>query len=225
MDVHHENGTNDAFHDEPGVLFLPVHQKKNDDIGYGNGEGSTLNLALTKLTGDVVMRTVFDELIVPAAQKFKPNIILVSARYDGHVLDPHGKFELTTGGDWLYRSLKKAAAFAKRLLFIVAISKASKRLKGCRSRLETQWERIRPRNAPEMFPCRFPNVRNVSLPFPIRFWISKKFPSRFFWVLMGFFIPKDWEPGAELQGAHGAGLFVVKKDYQLCKEEEGRRNR
>ncbi|GKD81393.1 histone deacetylase 14 isoform X2, partial [Tanacetum coccineum] len=85
MDVHHENGTSDAFHDEPDVLFLSVHQKKNDDIGYGSGEGSALNLALTKLTRDVVMRTVFDELIILAAQKFKPNIILVSARYDGHM--------------------------------------------------------------------------------------------------------------------------------------------
>nr|GEY09684.1 histone deacetylase 14 isoform X2 [Tanacetum cinerariifolium] len=83
MDVHHENGSKDAFHDEPDVFFLSVHQslmiirsqcwlnntRKIDDIVYGNGEGSTLNLTLPKLC---------------------------LMRYDGHVLNPHGKFQFTT---------------------------------------------------------------------------------------------------------------------------------
>ncbi|PWA49596.1 histone deacetylase 14 [Artemisia annua] len=117
-DVHHGNGTNDAFHDDPDVFFLSVHQDglyphntgKVDDLGHGNGEGATLNLALPKLTGDVAMRNVFDEVIVPAAQKFKPDIILVSAGYDGHVLDPHGRFQLTTGGYYTLTSNIKQLA-------------------------------------------------------------------------------------------------------------------
>lgn len=52
---------------------------KIDNIGCGNGEGATLNLPLAGGSGDIAMRTVFDEVIVPSAQRFKPDIILVSA--------------------------------------------------------------------------------------------------------------------------------------------------
>ncbi|GKB35715.1 histone deacetylase 14, partial [Tanacetum coccineum] len=106
FDVHHGNGTSDVFYDDPDVFFLsthqdgdyPLHTGKIDDIGCGNGEGTTLNLALPERTGDVGMRNVFDEVIKPAAKKFQPDIILVSAGYDGHVLDPMGRFQMTTGG-------------------------------------------------------------------------------------------------------------------------------
>lgn len=61
--VHHGNGTNDAFHNDPDVFFLSTHQDghyphdtgKIDDIGCGKGEGTTINVALPKLTGDVAM--------------------------------------------------------------------------------------------------------------------------------------------------------------------------
>lgn len=106
FDVHHGNGTSDVFYDDPDVFFLsthqdgdyPLHTGKIDDIGRGNGVGATLNLALPERTGDVGMRNVFDEVIKPAAKKFQPDIILVSAGYDGHVLDPVGRFQMTTGG-------------------------------------------------------------------------------------------------------------------------------
>ena len=52
---------------------------KIDQIGQGDGEGTTLNLPLPGGSGDIAMRTVFDEVIVPCAQSFKPDIILVSA--------------------------------------------------------------------------------------------------------------------------------------------------
>lgn len=52
---------------------------KFDEIGCGDGEGSTLNLPLPGGSGDIAMRTVFDEVIAPSALKFKPDIILVSA--------------------------------------------------------------------------------------------------------------------------------------------------
>ncbi|PWA36231.1 histone deacetylase 14 [Artemisia annua] len=106
FDVFHGNGTNDAFYDDPDVFFLSVHQDggyprdmgKIDDIGYGNGEGTTINLALPERSGDIAMQSVFNEVIAPAAQRFKPDIILVSAGYDGHVRDPLGNFQMTTGG-------------------------------------------------------------------------------------------------------------------------------
>ncbi|KAK6150758.1 hypothetical protein DH2020_015690 [Rehmannia glutinosa] len=88
FDVHHGNGTSDAFYDDPDIFFLSTHQDgsypgtgKINQIGIGDGEGSTLNLPLPGGSGDKAMRSVFDEVIVPCAQRFKPDIILVSAGY------------------------------------------------------------------------------------------------------------------------------------------------
>ncbi|KAG5529029.1 hypothetical protein RHGRI_029635 [Rhododendron griersonianum] len=104
FDVHHGNGTNDAFYDDPDIFFLSTHQDgsypgtgKMDQIGNGNGEGATLNLPLPAGSGDMAMRTVFDEVILPCAQRFQPDIILASAGYDGHVLDPLASLQFTTG--------------------------------------------------------------------------------------------------------------------------------
>ncbi|XP_050257242.1 histone deacetylase 14, chloroplastic-like isoform X1 [Quercus robur] len=104
FDVHHGNGTNDAFYDDPDIFFLSTHQDgsypgtgKVDEVGHRDGEGTTLNLPLPGGSGDIAMTTVFDEVIVPCAQSFKPDIILVSAGYDGHVLDPLASLQFTTG--------------------------------------------------------------------------------------------------------------------------------
>ncbi|KAJ1405043.1 Ureohydrolase domain superfamily [Sesbania bispinosa] len=117
FDVHHGNGTNDAFYDDPDVFFLSFHQDgsypgtgKFDEVGTGDGEGTTLNLPLPGGSGDTAIRTVFDEVIVPCAQRFKPDIILVSAGYDGHVLDPLANLQYTTGTYYMLASSIKQLA-------------------------------------------------------------------------------------------------------------------
>ncbi|XP_058731069.1 histone deacetylase 14, chloroplastic-like [Vicia villosa] len=117
FDVHHGNGTNDAFYDDPDVFFLSFHQDgsypgtgKFDEVGSGDGEGTTLNLPLPGGSGDTTIRTVFEEVIVPCAQRFKPDIILVSAGYDGHVLDPLANLQLTTGTYYMLASSIKQLA-------------------------------------------------------------------------------------------------------------------
>ncbi|KAM7259905.1 hypothetical protein ACFE04_015646 [Oxalis oulophora] len=117
FDVHHGNGTNDAFFEDPDIFFLSTHQDgsypgtgKVDEIGSGNGEGATLNLPLPGGSGDNAMRSVFDEVIVPAAQRFKPDIILVSAGYDAHVLDPLASLQFTTGTYYMLASNIKQLA-------------------------------------------------------------------------------------------------------------------
>ncbi|KAK1588129.1 hypothetical protein Q3G72_020119 [Acer saccharum] len=117
FDVHHGNGTNDAFYDDPDIFFLSTHQDgsypgtgKFDEVGHGEGEGTTLNLPLPGGSGDIAMRTVFDEVIVPSAQRFKPDIILVSAGYDGHVLDPLASLQFTTGTYYMLASNIKQLA-------------------------------------------------------------------------------------------------------------------
>ncbi|KAM5577808.1 histone deacetylase 14 [Rosa sericea] len=111
FDVHHGNGTNDAFYEDPDIFFLSTHQDgsypgtgKFDEIGHGDGEGTTLNLPLPGGSGDTAMRTVFDEVIVPCAQRFKPDIILVSAGYDAHALDPLASLQFTTGTYYMLAS-------------------------------------------------------------------------------------------------------------------------
>ncbi|GAV73035.1 Hist_deacetyl domain-containing protein [Cephalotus follicularis] len=117
FDVHHGNGTNDAFYDDPDIFFLSTHQDgsypgtgKIDEVGHGDGEGTTLNLPLPGGSGDMAMRTVFDEVIVPAAQTFKPDIILVSAGYDAHVLDPLAGLQFTTATYYMLASSIKQLA-------------------------------------------------------------------------------------------------------------------
>ncbi|KAH6791381.1 histone deacetylase 14 [Perilla frutescens var. frutescens] len=111
FDVHHGNGTNDAFYDDPDIFFLSTHQDgsypgtgKVNQVGAGDGEGATLNLPLPGGSGDRAMRDVFDQVIAPSAQRFKPDIILVSAGYDAHALDPLANFQFTTGTYYMLAS-------------------------------------------------------------------------------------------------------------------------
>ncbi|KAG2250004.1 hypothetical protein Bca52824_089632 [Brassica carinata] len=129
FDVHHGNGTNDAFAEDPDIFFCQlirnehkslcsVHLQdgsypgtgKISDIGKGKGEGTTLNLPLPGGSGDIAMRTAFEEIIVPCVQRFKPDLILVSAGYDAHVLDPLANLQFTTGTYYsLARDIKQLA--------------------------------------------------------------------------------------------------------------------
>ncbi|CAL9192935.1 unnamed protein product [Musa hybrid cultivar] len=117
FDVHHGNGTCDAFYDDPDVFFISTHQVgsypgtgKIEQVGQGSGEGTTLNLPLPGGSGDNSMRSVFDEVIVPCAQRFKPDIVLVSAGYDAHALDPLAGLQFTTGTYYMLASSIKQLA-------------------------------------------------------------------------------------------------------------------
>ncbi|URD74344.1 histone deacetylase [Musa troglodytarum] len=117
FDVHHGNGTCDAFYDDPDVFFISTHQVgsypgtgKIEQVGQGSGEGTTLNLPLPGGSGDHSMRSVFDEVIVPCAQRFMPDIILVSAGYDAHALDPLAGLQFTTGTYYMLASSIKQLA-------------------------------------------------------------------------------------------------------------------
>lgn len=83
---------------------------KFEEVGKGSGEGTTLNLPLPGGSGDNAMRSVFEEVIVPSAQRFKPDIILVSAGYDAHVLDPLAALQFTTGTYYMLASNIKQLA-------------------------------------------------------------------------------------------------------------------
>ena len=104
-DVHHGNGTQAAFYDDPTVLFISTHQfpfypgsGAVNETGVGAGEGFTLNVPLPAGCTDVEYLQVFQDIVVPAAEKFQPDWILVSAGFDPHRRDPLGGMNVTEEG-------------------------------------------------------------------------------------------------------------------------------
>ena len=103
-DVHHGNGTQDAFWDDDQVLFVSTHQYPYypgtgavSETGGPNAPGFTINVPLPAgATGDVFLNA-FDNLIAPAAAQFRPTWVLVSAGYDAHRDDPLADLNLTAG--------------------------------------------------------------------------------------------------------------------------------
>jgi acetoin utilization deacetylase AcuC-like enzyme len=84
---------------------------KMEEVGEGAGEGTSLNLPLPGGSGNETMSYVFEEVIVPAAQRFKPDIILVSAGYDAHFEDPLAGLQFTTGTYYqLAKGIKELAS-------------------------------------------------------------------------------------------------------------------
>jgi acetoin utilization deacetylase AcuC-like enzyme len=117
FDVHHGNGTQDIFYADPAVLFISSHQEgiypgtgALDETGAGDGRGYNINLPLPDGAGDSAFERLSAEIIEPAAALFKPNLVLVSAGFDAHWLDPLAGLQLTlTGYARLARSLSQIA--------------------------------------------------------------------------------------------------------------------
>ena len=115
-DVHHGNGTQDAFYDDPSVLFISTHQfpfypgsGAVNEVGAGAGEGYTINVPLPAGCANTEYLQVFQDVVVPAAEKFKPQWILVSAGFDPHRRDPLGGMGVSEEG---------FAAMARKLLML-----------------------------------------------------------------------------------------------------------
>lgn len=105
FDVHHGNGTQEAFAEDPRVFYFSVHQFPHypgtgywNETGYGEGKGTVLNVPLLAGTGDAGYATVFAELVWPLAERFQPELILVSAGYDAHWKDPLAQMHLSLAG-------------------------------------------------------------------------------------------------------------------------------
>ncbi|MEP7359007.1 MAG: histone deacetylase [Anaerolineales bacterium] len=118
FDVHHGNGTQDIFYLDPSVLFVSTHQSPlypytgaAEETGEGAGQGFTINLPLPGLAGDRAFDQLAAEIIEPAADRFKPNLVLVSAGFDAHWLDPLAGLQVTLSGyERLTRGLMAIAA-------------------------------------------------------------------------------------------------------------------
>jgi acetoin utilization deacetylase AcuC-like enzyme len=104
-DLHHGNGTQHCFEDDPSVLFFSTHQAFTyphsgslREIGKGRGKGYTVNIPLLPGFGDGDYLFLFERLLKPIALEFKPDLILVSAGFDIHFNDPLGGMKVTPSG-------------------------------------------------------------------------------------------------------------------------------
>lgn len=104
-DVHHGNGTQDAFYEEDRVLFCSIHQwplypmtGRDSERGAGRGSGYTLNIPQPPSRTDDDYEQIVDTIVAPAFAAFRPDLILLSAGFDAHGADPLGGMELTAAG-------------------------------------------------------------------------------------------------------------------------------
>ncbi len=128
-DLHHGNGTQHSFYDDSRILYASTHQYPYypgtgwyDEIGSGKGKGYTINVPLSYGMGDADYVHVFEEIILPVAAKWKPEIILVSAGFDTHRNDPLGGMRVTESGFAKMTKLLMEAAKTScggRILFVL----------------------------------------------------------------------------------------------------------
>jgi acetoin utilization deacetylase AcuC-like enzyme len=94
-DVHHGNGTAEAFRRRPDILFASIHQSGiypgtglMSDMGSGPGEGYTINLPVPAGSEEDLWLSLIEHIVLPAAQAFEPELVLISAGFDAHRDDP-----------------------------------------------------------------------------------------------------------------------------------------
>lgn len=104
-DIHHGNGTQDAFYTRSDVLFFSTHRYPFypgtgalHETGAGQGTGYNVNVPLPARVGDAGYREIFEQVLEPLVARYRPELILISAGYDAHVMDPLGDASLTTEG-------------------------------------------------------------------------------------------------------------------------------
>ncbi|HZB22340.1 MAG TPA: histone deacetylase [Gaiellaceae bacterium] len=118
-DVHHGNGTQDIFWDDPTVLFVSLHQWPFYPGTGGPDEQNetTINVPLPAGCGDDVYLRVLDEVVAPAMEQFAPGLLIVSAGFDAHAEDPLAWMNVTADG---FRQLaRRATSFAPRVAAVL----------------------------------------------------------------------------------------------------------
>jgi acetoin utilization deacetylase AcuC-like enzyme len=102
-DVHHGNGTQHLFEDDPSVLYISTHQYpfypgtgSYSETGIGKGSGATLNCPMSAGATDADYELAFTQQILPKIDEFKPEFILISAGFDAHQADPLAEINLST---------------------------------------------------------------------------------------------------------------------------------
>jgi len=116
-DVHHGNGTQEVFFEDPSVLYFSTHQYPHYpgtgwlyEVGKGEGEGFTVNVPLPAGTDDDGYLHALTNILVPIAMEFSPDFVLVSVGFDAHAADPLASMNVTSRGFGRFTSLIKDIA-------------------------------------------------------------------------------------------------------------------
>ena len=123
IDVHHGNGTQWIFYDDPRVLYISSHQfpfypgtGAADESGRGEGTGFTVNIPLEAGATDADYDLAYRAIAIPVLQQFAPQLTLVSAGFDAHEADPLASMRMTAGGYARVLARLRAAALASGAL-------------------------------------------------------------------------------------------------------------
>lgn len=116
-DVHHGNGTESIFYEDPTVQFISIHQfpifpdsGPPERKGEGAGFGTNLNVPMKGGSGDEEYREAFESVILPEMARFSPDILLISAGFDAHKDDPISEINLSTSMfEWMTRTVVEFA--------------------------------------------------------------------------------------------------------------------
>ncbi len=124
-DVHHGNGTQDIFFDDPDVLTISLHQDRlyprNSGMREERGIGTNINIPLSAGTGNGGYLYAFETVVRPALKKFKPDLIAVASGFDSSVYDPLGRMMVTAKGfAQMTDSLMEAAADTAKNRLVIA---------------------------------------------------------------------------------------------------------
>lgn len=128
FDVHHGNGTQEIFYDDPTVLYISLHQYPfypgtggEKELGRGDGTGFTINIPLSAGATDAVYFAALGRLVLPILEQYRPELLLLSAGFDAHARDPLAQmqlsehaFEVLTGE--LVGAMKRATGGGSALL-------------------------------------------------------------------------------------------------------------
>lgn len=117
IDVHHGNGTQHSFYNRDDVFYISTHRfpfypgtGAQNEKGIGKGLGYTLNIPYDALADDDDYKKGYQDEILPALLKYKPEFILVSAGFDAHIRDPLGGMKITKSGfEMMAKTLNDAA--------------------------------------------------------------------------------------------------------------------
>lgn len=144
IDVHHGNGTQAAFYADPSVLYVSSHQYPYypgtgaaGETGTGAGKGFTVNIPMEAGATDADYESAYESVVVPALEKFQPDVMLVSAGFDAHELDPLGGMRMTSAGYGRIVSMLKNAAAQLSSGRIAFVTEGGYHLPALRECLET----------------------------------------------------------------------------------------
>lgn len=154
FDLHHGNGTQSCFYDTPDVLYISTHQYPFypgtgdlDEIGKGEGKGFTLNLPLPEGTGDANLVPLYSKIVSSVLDQYQPQLILVSAGFDGYYRDPLGGLAFTALG---FASISASLILAAerccdgRICFVLEGGYSLQGLRECAGAVLAQMEKQRP---------------------------------------------------------------------------------